>query len=251
MESIAEESETRSNAHHALFVGLLLLEFALTHFTHVFGYLFIVLMAMLRVYAHHGRLWVPYYFDAILAWFLLSYAKTGPQYDGLCMLIDIYNSHIYLFLAHYGAVAWIVVTRILDAFLVWLGAALETPIPLVHPKLVDRYLWLALMLHPLMHSLATCIPFWDFPVLAMRVAIFAFIYGATGDIELAPVALVLHDKALVILAVCLGIINLGSVRQWVRRVLHRLHAAQANMSSLWRKIDVVVFRHEKNEKDNL
>lgn len=227
------------------------MEFALTHFTHVFGYLFIVLMVMLRVYLFRANSTVPSYFDSILLWFILSYVKTGPQYDGLCMLINVYNNHLYVFVVHYGMLVWIVVTRVLDAFLAKLGDILETPIPLLHPKWADPYLWLLLMMHPLIHSLVTCIPLWDFPILLMRIAIFAFIYGVTEDTELAPVALVLHDKALVTLIPFLIALNFMAIVKWAEHTWENIHTIRSNLVRLGAKVNVIVFKKEKDEEDTL
>lgn len=168
---------------------ILLVEFLLTHFTHVFGYLFLVLMLIARLYTVEREMRLAGFFDVFMFWFLISYAKTGPQYNGRCMMIDVYNTHAVVYALHYLVVLWIIISRLLFVHL-----------PESRLKEPDRYLWLLLLLHPLIHSMITCIPAVYFPLLLLRILFFYLLAAHSDDAAVAPVVLVLYDTALVVLA---------------------------------------------------
>lgn len=185
-----------------LLIGVLLLEFIFTHSTHVFGYLFIVLILIARLYLVEHKIAVSAFFDIFLFWFLISYAKTGPQYNGQCMMIDVYNSHLYVYLIHYFVVVWIAVSRFLKPQFSKIITS------------IDRYLWLVLLLHPLIHSMVTCIPLSLFPLFTIRLVVFAVLYAREGESALAPLSLVLDVTALFSAVTFLFIFYFSQVKKW-------------------------------------
>jgi hypothetical protein len=126
-----------------LYGALLFAEYLLTHFTHLWGYTGAASLLLLRL--HHGES-VPFSINMLLGWVALSYMRTGPTYDGVCLII---SDRFYEPLA-------LAANVLLAAALVALKIPDST---YLNNKATYAYLFLLLIPQPA--SLFTCIPLYD------------------------------------------------------------------------------------------
>lgn len=123
---------------------LLFVEYLLTHFTHLWGYTFAVLMFLLNI--HHGDA-VPYAIHVWMMWIGVSYMRTSPTYDGECMVVIEYAYEPIAAAIHYLVAASLVAMKIPDS------AYLNSK---------SQYAFLLLLLIPEHDSLFTCMPLYSF-----------------------------------------------------------------------------------------
>lgn len=123
---------------------LLFIEYLLTHFTHLWGYTFAVLMFLLKI--HHGDA-VPYLINVLMMWIGISYMRTSPTYDGECMVIIEYAYEPIAAAIHYLVAASLVAIKIPDS------SYLQNK---------SQYAFLLLLLIPEHDSLFTCMPLYSF-----------------------------------------------------------------------------------------
>lgn len=128
-----------------LYIALLIVEYLLTHFTHLWGYTFVVILFLLRL--HHGEL-VPYSINMILMWIGISYMRTSPTYDGECMVIIEYAYEPIAAALQYLVAACLVAIKIPDS---------------TYLQNKSQYAFLLLLLIPEHDSLFTCMPLWHIP----------------------------------------------------------------------------------------
>lgn len=257
---------------HYLLIGMLLIEFGLTQythlvveldlhpdwrfleFTHVASYVFIVLMLIFRIILFRRGTAVQKYFDSILLWIVISYVKSGPPYNGLCMSMDVYNHHAYNYVFHYIIAAWIALVCAFDVFLKPINALLEMQMSIEKLTSIDWVLWLLLMLHPPNHALFTCIPYWEYLWLTARVALFALLYGVCEKEELAPVVLILYSKTLYVLLWLLPLLYIQRIYTWpfLKQILPFIESARQRSRIGWIKITKIAFQpKEKSDEDVL
>lgn len=223
-----------------LYGALLGVEYLLTHFTHLWGYTFAVLMLLLRM--HHGDR-VPSVITTLMMWIGISYVRTGPTYDGVCM---VHLDRLYEPLAaamHYVVALALVALKIPDSTYLNAKAA---------------YAYLLLLLIPEEYSLFTCMPMYAIPIdhdhtlyfppplFLFRIGTFALL-SCTREFRIASICLTLNAYVLLALLVFLAIyhareLQLFAVEQWTA------HPDLAAWVHKWRvKIAAVALRDERED----
>ncbi len=226
-----------------LYGALLAVEYLLTHFTHLWGYTFGVLLLLLRIY-HGDR--VPYAINVLLLWIAISYARTGPTYDGVCMVI-IERAYEPIALGlHYAVALALVATKIPDSAFLNGKAA---------------YAYLLLLLIPEHDSLFTCLPMYGIRLdmthaiylppaaFVFRLAAFALM-SATREFRLAAVCLTLN--LYVLLGFLFFLTCFHGRELWAYALDQWTHHPEAvAWAQKWRtKIAAVMMRDKREDDDS-
>lgn len=223
-----------------LYGALLCVEYVLTHFTHLWGYTFALILLLLRM--HHGDR-VPAAISTLLLWIGVSYARTGPTYDGVCMVhLDRLYEPIAA-AAHYGVALALVALKIPDSTYLNAKAA---------------YAYLLLLLVPQEHSLFTCMPMYAIPIdhthtLYLPPAIFLFRLAAfsalacTREFRLAAVCLTLNAYVLLAFLAFLVLYHAREMREFAAAQWES-HPDLVAWAHKWRtKIVAVALRDERED----
>lgn len=226
-----------------LYSALLGIEYLLTHFTHLWGYTFGVLLLLLRM--HHGDR-VPYAITTLLLWIAISYARTGPTYDGVCMVI-IERAYEPIALGlHYLVALALVAIKIPDSSFLNSKAA---------------YAYLLLLLIPEHDSLFTCLPMYGIRLDATHAiylppAVFVFrlitfaLLSATREFRMAAICLTLNLYVLLGFLIFLACFHgrelwAFALDQWTR------HPEAVAWVQKWRvKISAVMMRDKREDDDS-
>lgn len=197
---------------------------------------------MLLLRMHHGDR-VPAVIGTLMLWIGVSYVRTGPTYDGVCM---VHLDRLYEPLAaamHYAVALALVALKIPDSAYLNGKAA---------------YAYLLLLLIPEEQSLFTCMPMYAIPIdfdhtLYLPPVLFLFRLGTfamlacTREFRLASICLTLNARVLLAFLIFLAIYHARELRafaaeQWAA------HPDLIAWVHKWRtKIAAVALRDERED----
>lgn len=226
-----------------LYGGLLLIEYVLTHFTHLWGYTFAVLMLLLRM--HHGEA-VPYTINILLLWIGISYMRTSPTYDGECMVIIEAAYEPIAAAIHYLVAGSLIALKIPDS------AYLNSK---------SQYAFLLLLLIPEHDSLFTCLPMYHIPYLRyytipippllflFRLLTFLLLMN-TREYRVASVCLTMKPYVLVGYLLFLIAYHWADVKEAVLAAWYEHEQPRTFLKTWWIKFKAVALRDPREEDDS-